>query len=382
MTINIIKKWGDIGKNYLDTNLEYTNDPSQKISLDKALEKSKNLLPTDIQNVKEVFQAFSEIDNRISNKPYKLGGENLAFKIYEDLTKEIASNLAKKYSCQELSSYYIEFYQEKEQESLDPATIKKVDLSIRKLLERSYQLMLKEKIQTTAENRGIVYKIENEKRCCSYLIGSAHYPNLLNGSKLLEIVKNSSEFFWEYEVEIASLLPEHSLAEVPLDLALARIASREKIPIHGLDTEEELAIIFHTVDQEYSCLSMEDRQRKSDLEHEKIEKLGLIEKYKKFRPTPTLLDIELLDAWKRGDSEALQDLIKIEKAQYILSPEKEIKRRGAKIRNKKWLKNCDLVTKLHNAEKPISIVVGAFHLFGKTGLLKAYKDQGLKVQQI
>lgn len=383
MTINIIKKWENIGENYLDSNLEYTQDSCQKITLDQALHKSIEILPNEIEDIGGLFQAFYEIEQRILAKPFKFQTKNPAHDAHSDLKKEIASRLAKKYSYQQLSAHYLEFYKKQKEGSLDLPTIKKVDIATRKLLEATYNLMYEVEVRATTHNRGIVYKIENQRECSSYLIGTLHLPNLLGGSKLSEIVKNSSEFFWESEKEEELvLLPEEKIAESQLDLALAKIAFIQKIPTHALETIEELSITYNHADEEYSSLSMEDRQRKSDLEYKKIEKLGYIEEYKKFKSTPTLIRLETLDAWRKGDSKTIQSIVKIQKAAGILSPQYEIMRREAKQRNKNWLKKHNLVNKLQNAEKPISIVVGLFHLFGKSGLLKAFEDQGLKIQQI
>ncbi|MGL4348731.1 MAG: TraB/GumN family protein [Chlamydiales bacterium] len=383
MTINIIKKWENIGKNYLDLNLEYTQDFSQKITLNQALHKSIELLPNEIEDVGGVFQAFYEIEERILDKPFKFQAKNPAHDAHSDLKKEIANRLAKKYSYQELSAYYLEFSKKQEQGSLDLATVKKIDIATRKLLELTYNLLYQKEVRDITNNRGIAYKIENEKECSSYLIGTLHLPNLLRGSKLSEIIKNSSQFFWESEKEEELvLLPEEKIDESQLDLALAKIAFIQKIPIHALETIEELSITFNNADEEYSSLSMEDKQKKSDLEYNKIEKLALIEEYKKFKSTPTLLRLETLNAWRKGDSKTIQNIVKIQKAAGILSPQSEIIRREAKQRNKNWLKKHNLVNKLLDAEKPISIVVGLFHLFGKSGLLKAFEDQGLKIQQI
>lgn len=361
MTLNIIKTWANLGDNYLDSNLEYTQNISEKISLDEALQKSITLLHDDIQDLTDILPAIYEMRRRVKFP----GGSLPVLMALNTLLNKIATKLLNNYSYRELKKYLVPNSSQKD-------TYYNL---LSKLREENY----KQLIGSKNNNRGVIYKIENKKECTSYLIGTTHHSaKLLTDTKIPELVQNSSEFFSE-----VGELGLESTTDI-MDDILTRIASANKIPIYALETPEELSDIDTNVAKEYSALSKERIEKKKELKLEKLKERGGLEKYHEFCEDEFLFIFDNLTCWKKGDVESLKRNYKIASSLALTNSQTEaqITFQGAKHRNQHWLRNKNLLSKLVNTEKPISIAVGVFHLFGKSGLLKAFENEGLKVTQI
>lgn len=359
MTINIVKTWANIGDNYLDSSLEYTKDISQKVSLEHALQKTITLLHADIQDPTDILPAIYEMKRRVKFP----GGSLPVLMALNTLLNNIATKLLNNYSYRELKKYLV------------PDSCQK-DIYynlLSKLREENY----KQLVDSKNNNRGVIYKIENKKECTSYLIGTVHHSaSLLGGTKIPELVQNSSEFF----SEMGELVFE-STRDI-MDDVLTRIASANKIPIYALETPEELSDIDTKVVKEYSALSKERIEKKKELKLKKLKEKGDLEKYNEFCEDEFLFRFDNLTHWKKGDVESLKRNYKIASSLASLNTEAQITFQGAKHRNQHWLRNKNLLSKLVSTEKPVSIAVGVFHLFGKRGLIKDFEGEGLKVTQI
>ena len=280
-----------------------------------------------------------------------------------NLFKELATKLIDNYSYRELKKYLVPDSSQKDSHySL-----------LCKLREENY----KQIINSKNNHKGVIYRIENQKGYSSYLIGTIHdSAKLLDNTKIPEIVQNSSDFFSE--------IGELALNETSdvIDEKLTVIASANNIPIHALETLEELSDINTKVTEQYHSLIKDNIEKKKALKLKKLTERGQLEKYNEYSADNYLFKFDMLSNWKKGDIESIKSDYKVFRAFAISNAKTEIVIQEAKHRNYHWLFNKNLLTKLENTEKPISIAVGLCHLFGKAGLLKAFEDKGLKIEQI
>lgn len=429
MSINIIKKWKNIGENYLDSNLGYTKDSSQKLSFEQAFQKSINLLPADIQDLTGLSQAVYEISRRISAiKP--CNRDQVSETYNKKLMQILATRLVNKYSYTELKEYLdssqmsdleismqviqdqrlIEFQEDlikkiKSMMNLSPDERKAIGPKFQEEVKQfkaklTAELMDKEKVKRSynqnlldemaneicdpnsemKNNRGIIYAIENQKGCISHLIGTMHMSsNILGGTKIPEIVAKSRDFY--SEAGDFALSPEAPLEIVDTDLT--KIAFDHHIPIHALDTDQDTLDADRIAAAEISLRTEAETKKKFNLKLKKLEERGMIDIFNEVQSNPQLLDVYAIDAWKKGDSQILKKLRKVDYANAMLNDlDSEIEGAACKIRSINWLVKTNLLSKLRNTEHPISIAVGADHLYGKRGLLKSFKDLGFKLKQI
>lgn len=416
MTIDIIKKWENIGENYLNSNLQYTNDRSQKITFNEAIKKTIENFPSNIEkhDIKSTFEAIYHINSKFKKKSFR---DISITEVYNNFIKIAYTKLIEQHSFRDLAIHVSSNNQEIEKINQNPKIInlnkeiselekksgensktdfkilfKKSQLQviesnlISKLKDKDtykdefFNILLSKAFEKEGVNtRGIIYQIKNKKGFVSYIIGTNHKSIqdvnkkiildknlLLKGTIIPEIVKKSSEFISE-------------LGWVPLkpnsmDEELTILARNINIPIHALETLEE-------IEKSRSSLNSCFIKSKYDKKLNKIEKNGQIALLQDIKINPLINSFNQLINWRNGDITKMQLDLKIYSAfSPIITKQFEL----LKKRNKNWLenKNINLLNKLENTEQQIVIVVGAAHLFGKRGLLKAFEDYGLNIQQI
>lgn len=363
MTINIIKKWENLTENFFDENLEHTEEPSKQISVIEAIEKSSDILPDKIENLSSTLRAMDQITIKFFNS------NPSDYQPYHKIQKQIATRVMDSYFYTEVRDALESLVQEKVDKELEQqnsqllGNIELLEENFRSLNEGLlYKITEIISNNDRAQSKGFLYEIINEKNTTSYLIGTIHFEggeNFLKNTSIKEQVIKCSEFI----SEIGDLGLDFKAVNI-MDDILTRLANSHKLTIHALET-------------------LKDRQEARDsnmpkfLTYEELEKKGQLKRYEEYNSNKYLLKLDQIDAWEKGD---LEHLKRIQKIITKLTGTKEV----LKKRNMNWLtgKRINVLDKIKQTENPISIVVGASHLFGKTGLLKAFEDHGLKIQQI
>jgi len=82
----------------------------------------------------------------------------------------------------------------------------------------------------------------------------------------------------------------------------------------------------------------------------------------------------IIDAWKTGDTQALQKLMLEAMRDYP-----QLHKKLLIDRNKQWV---DKLQKLHASGKTVFVVVGAAHLIGKDSVIDLLSGKGLKARQL
>lgn len=392
MTVNIINKWENIGENYLDSNLEFTNDLSKKLSFEETLTKTIESLPARIEDIKGLPQALYEISFR--DFITKIYAKDNPLTSYDQLLYEITSRLDGK-SFEELKQAFnspiltqkkIKQKDSEKRETLTYEELKQKDLNKKISLraQKFFSQKIIREISLGCSHHGLVYSIENKKGSISHLIGTIHLSHsLLVNTKIPQIVTNCTQL-WR-EIEFDPLLPD--IDTNCMDNALAFIAFNKDIPIYGLDHKKGSKsfedIIYSEIEKEIFSWTSDQWDRKFASCIKKIIAKGEQNQFKEYYSGPKLLWKAMhIDAWENGDSQVFNSLMRIKKA---ISVRKRVifplaVQKTAKIRNEIWMQ--ELLPLIKNTKYPIAITVGSGHLFGKKGLLKMFESNGLVVKQI
>lgn len=364
MTVNIIKKWENLNNLFFDENLDYTQDPSKQISITQAIEKSLDILPDKIENLSSTLRAMNQITNKFFNS------HPSDYKPYYNIQEQIAKRLIDSYFYTEIRDALESLVEEDVDKQLAEQQNSQFrpDIEVLEHQFRSLNEGLLDKItkiisnNNSSQSKGFLYEVINEKNTASYLIGTLHFPGgevFLKNTSIKEKVSKSSEFI----SEMGDCGLKFRAVDI-MDDILMRLANSNESTIHALETLEDRK-------------EAQSSNTPKFFTDEELKKKGQLKRYQEYEFAPYLVQLDQMDAWNKGD---LEHLKKIQKITTKLIGSKGV----VKKRNTNWLtgKRVNLLDKIKQAEKPISIVVGASHLLGKTGLLKAFQDQGLKIKKI
>ncbi len=228
------------------------------------------------------------------------------------------------------------------------------------------------KVVNEIENRsnydGIIYQVKNSFGAISYLIGTIHKGSfqMVKKSPIDQLILNAAELItevgisegvlraiWVMEKSYATQLSELNKIRYHMDLNFTLLALNQDIKISGLETAED----------QFKDLELARQERT-------LNYFSSIENLNKFAIHAMFIDYECIQAWQNGDERKLRSLGQ----DYTIRKEATVK----------WLKNCDndLINKLQKTKVSICIAVGALHLFGKKGLVKAFESNGLELTKI
>lgn len=122
-------------------------------------------------------------------------------------------------------------------------------------------------------------------------------------------------------------------------------------------------IFLETNDMQLNLMTSLNKRHQDDFLRGVIKELDVVE----------TLASDMLDAWKTGDAEKLDSILKISHAE-----EPDIYDRFFIQRNKRWI---SIIQRLMNQDDDVLIIVGAGHLVGKDSVIELLKKKGYDVQQ-
>jgi hypothetical protein len=217
------------------------------------------------------------------------------------------------------------------------------------------------------EGKGFVYRVMSRHGAPVYLIGSVHIgtKRMCENKKIVELIAGSRRLMTESVDSTvgraAYWVRKHGLCHpfvYCMDREWVALADSLGIPHVLLESQSEQVQIGYRLHEA-------SRDPTS----------GLSPRAQKTVQTPRgWLDYELVSAWLRGDVDDLERI-----AIETLNP--EMKRVLLDERNQRWL-DGGLLDAIANAREPISVVVGAAHLYGERGLLRSITAAGLTVESI
>ncbi|KAG6559125.1 TraB family [Candidatus Rhabdochlamydia oedothoracis] len=347
----IIEKWAKLEGNYFNDQLEYTKNKSDKLILSDLFQRTI----TEIKSIEAevsleiIIPAFQQINKcfRERNSEKELSS---IVSSYESLIELLVSKTAKAYegNYRKLADQSLKFKNNDQDIEAD---------FLNKCLESMQNNMEKYSMP-----KGIIYEIINEKGFTGYLIGTIHFLNFsyleTNAPWLLERIKDSSELITEIGTSYQNLpIDELECIRPTMDIGLSELAIENKTDLLGFETLEWQKSFFSPT-QKLTQLT----------DYPKNFSPYLLDRY---NHTSIQQIYESIEAWQHGNI----DELKLITTKLVGPAAKQV---AFKERNKKWLSEptINVIERLENMEKPISIAVGAGHLVGKTGFIKALEATG------